>query len=220
MENLLIVANWKSNKTLEEAKNWLEELQISDVDLENKEVVVCPPFTLLNFLKDEIISKNLPLNLGAQDVSSFGPGSYTGEVNALQLKELVRYVIIGHSERRKNFGEDDSILAQKVSLALSQGLSPIFCISSADMSVPNGVKIVAYEPLDAIGTGNADTPEDAEGVAKKIKERSGGVSVVLYGGSVEADNVVNFTKMENINGVLVGGASLSASSFLEIVKNA
>ncbi len=219
MNNLFIVANWKSNKTVSEAKNWLDEFKISE-NLGEKEIIICPPFTLLGFLAEEITKGDLPIKLGAQDVSAFEGGAHTGEVKAEELKEFAQYVIIGHSERRKNFHEDDSLLAQKVSMSLSSNLTPIFCVSSPDMFIPQGVSLVAYEPLSAIGTGNADNPENADGVAAQIKETNKIVSAVLYGGSVTPENVKSFTEMENIDGVLVGGASLNASSFSNIVKNA
>ncbi len=220
MNNLFIVANWKSNKTLDEAKKWFDELDISQINLDGKEIIICPPFTLLSFLKEEIDKRNLPINLGAQDVSGFGSGSYTGEVSVEELREFTQYVIIGHSERRKNFHEDDSLLAQKVSMSLSSNLTPIFCVSSPDMFIPQGVSLVAYEPLSAIGTGNADNPENADEVAAQIKKNNKQMTTVLYGGSVTPENVKSFTEMENIDGVLVGGASLDASSFSEIVQNA
>ena len=220
MGNLLIVANWKSNKTINEAKNWLEEFKSQDINLDNKEVIICPSFATLAFLKEEIVRGNLPVSLGAQDISEFGEGAYTGEINAHQVREFAKYVIIGHSERRKNFNENDDLLNKKVSMAMSQEITPIFCISSADMNVPSQVNIVAYEPIDAIGTGNADSPSDADEVARKIKENNRHVEYVLYGGSVDPDNVSSFTKLENINGVLVGGGSLNASEFLRIIQNA
>ncbi|MEX2013196.1 MAG: triose-phosphate isomerase family protein, partial [Candidatus Levyibacteriota bacterium] len=152
--------------------------------------------------------------------SEFSEGAYTGEVNASQVKEFAEYVIIGHSERRKNFNEDDNLLDKKVSMAVSQEIIPIFCVSDAIMKIPSAVKIVAYEPIFAIGTGDADSPDDAEKVARKIKDNNGNVERVLYGGSVDPSNVSLFTRMENTDGVLVGGGSLDASEFLKIIQNA
>lgn len=218
--NLLIVANWKSNKTTNEAGEWVKQLTIDNLQLTNKEVVVCPPFTLLPALKSYIINHKSPIKLGAQNISPFGKGAFTGEVNEEQIKEFAEYVIIGHSERRKNFNEEDNLLNKKVHMAISQNITPIFCIWDATMNVPSGVTVVAYEPLFAIGSGNADTPENAQEVAKKIKDKNKNVEHVLYGGSVTPDNVSSFTQIENIDGVLVGGKSLDASEFLKIIQNA
>lgn len=220
MKNLLIVANWKENKTKNEAMDWFGKFKGEEVSLENKEIVVCPSYTLLAKAKYLISENNLEIKIGAQDVSRFEKGAYTGEVSATQIKEFADYVIIGHSERRKNFAEDDEMLEKKVSESTSFSLIPIFCVSSSNMEIPQGVTIVAYEPIEAIGTGNPDTPENANFVAKEIKNSNQQVLQVLYGGSVTAANVNSFTKMENIDGVLVGGASLDASTFLEITKNA
>lgn len=220
MKDLLIVANWKSNKTTNEARDWLNEFKISDINLDNKKIILCPPFTLLGFLKKEIAMKGLPVKLGAQNISEFESGPYTGEVNAVQIREFSEYVIIGHSERRKNFGDNENIISKKAHNAIGYNLLPIFCVSNVSMNIPKGVDIVAYEPLFAIGTGNSDTPENANEVAKKIKENNNEVKYVLYGGSVTPGNVSSFTRMKNISGVLVGGESLDALSFLQIVQNA
>jgi triosephosphate isomerase len=220
MKKIYIVANWKSNNSESEARKWLQECQIfSDkFQMANKEVVICPSFTLLKLCKQKIEESKLDLQLGAQDVSPFPLGAYTGEIAAAQLKELVRYIIIGHSERRRYFHEDEAMLINKVEMALEQEITPIFCISDAYDSIPKGVEIVAYEPVFAIGTGEPDTPKHAEEVAHTIKERNATVQVVLYGGSVDKGNIKNFIQEEHIDGVLVGSASLSADSFLQLVS--
>lgn len=218
MKHLFIVANWKSNKTAKEAEDWLNELKNANVDVVNKETIICPPFIPLYKLNSVIKELNLPIKLGAQDISPFDEGAYTGEVNGKQIKEFTDYVIIGHSERRQNFKETDEMLIKKVQMAQKYLLTPIFCIQDQDTFVPEGVKIVAYEPVAAIGTGNPDTPENAEKVAKAVKEK--GVQFVLYGGSVNTQNVSSFTSMESIGGVLVGNASLDAKEFAKIIQNA
>ncbi|MDP3941576.1 MAG: triose-phosphate isomerase [bacterium] len=221
MKKLTIVANWKSNMTSGEAIQWLQEFPISQIQshTSSKEIVICPPFTLLNQLKWYVTEKKLPFQIGSQDVSPFPRGAYTGEVAADLLKEFVTYSIIGHSERRKYFHEDGQMLANKVDLAHSSDLTVIFCVQGANTSIPKGVRVVAYEPVFAIGTGEPDSPENAESVARSISDNTQ-VEMVLYGGSVTEKNVSSFTKMEHIRGVLVGTASLNPSSFAQIIANA
>jgi triosephosphate isomerase len=220
MKKIFIIANWKSNKTSLEAKSWLQEISNFQFPISNeKEVIVCVPYTSLAILKSFITEKNLPISIGAQDISPFAAGAYTGEINASQIKEFATYTIIGHSERRNYFKEDDAMLAQKVQITLAEGLQPIFCIQSKETPIPENVQIVAYEPIFAIGSGQPDTPEDAEAVAKSVKDAHPTVSV-LYGGSVTPDQVHTFTGLPSVDGVLVGGASLDAEKFTQLINNA
>ncbi|MEK9143540.1 MAG: triose-phosphate isomerase family protein [Patescibacteria group bacterium] len=223
MKKLLIAGNWKSNKTVQEAIAWLLEwnakCQMLNAKWENATVVLCVPFTLLYPLKQEIDRLQLPIELGAQDVSPFPDGAYTGEVSARQIKELSDWVIIGHSERRKYFGETDEILAQKVDQAKSAGLHIIYCVPDKETTVPPGVDAVAYEPMWAIGTGKSDTPENAGEVIRGIKVKTN-IPVVIYGGSVTQENVASFVSQEAIDGVLPGGASLDPEKFANLIKNA
>lgn len=235
MKKLFIIANWKSNKTEVEAKNWLQQFTIYNLSrgarstgqFTNKEIVVCPPFTQLSILKSLIINHKSNIKLGTQDISPFDAGSYTGEVNGEQIKEFTDYAIIGHSERRKYFRETDELINKKIEMAEKYGLTPIICVS--DQSQISNLKsqihslnlktlIVAYEPLFAIGSGNPDTPNSANEVAGEIKKE---INVpVLYGGSVNSQNVNSFTQMENIDGVLVGKSSLDPEEFFKIIENA
>jgi len=222
MGKLLIVANLKSYKNENEAKNWLENFKkISELNLDpaQKEAIVCPSFTQLFSFFSYFSSNNINASLGAQNVSPFDEGAYTGEVNAKQVKDFAAYVLIGHSERRNNFKETEEMLVQKVDMALRYGLTPIFLVQGKETPIPEGVKIVAYEPVFAIGTGNPDTPESADTVAGVIKTARVDLSV-LYGGSVKSTNVKSFTEKSNIDGVLVGGASLDAEEFIKIIQNA
>lgn len=221
MKPLLIIANFKSNKTKNEAENWLKTIEIvkNSTALEDKKIVVCPPFTLLDLFNKYISSYNLPFSLGAQNISRLPEGAYTGEVNGAQIKDFAEYVIVGHSERRSGFGEDESVVEEKVKMAIDYNLTPILCVQSAENKIPQNVSIVAYEPVFAIGTGNPDTPENANAVAKNLKEK-GSIDYIIYGGSVTPENVKSFTTTKNINGVLVGIDSLDPEKFLRIIENA
>lgn len=219
MKNKLLAFNWKSNKTKIEAKDWLVEASGVEVP-QGIKVVVFPPLTLLDVMCGYVRVNSLPFTIGAQDVSPYGMGAYTGEVSAEQVKEFSEYVLIGHSERRKNFKEDLEIISKKVDQALSQNLKVIVCVSS--LNELSGLKpeelIIAYEPIGAIGTGNASSPEEVEEMAKKIKDA--GFNDVIYGGSVTSANVKRFLELSSISGVLVGGESLDPNSFINLIKNA
>ena len=223
MKKLFIIANWKSNKTIEEAEKWFhdfsEKLLSESPDLSNKEIIVCPSFTLLEHSQYCSTNLKLPIKIGAQNISPYDGGAYTGEVNGEQIKEIAEYVIIGHSERRQNLSENNEMIKPKVLMAKKYNLTPIFCIQNEETEVPAEINIIAYEPPTAIGTGNPDTPENAQRVAGIVKEKTR-VQNILYGGSVTSSNVKTFTDMPNIDGLLVGGASLDPLEFLEIIKNA
>ncbi|OGG34465.1 hypothetical protein A2363_00450 [Candidatus Gottesmanbacteria bacterium RIFOXYB1_FULL_47_11] len=212
MKQLFIAGNWKSNKTGKEAEMWLNNFQFPPV---NCQLVLFVPFTVLPGLK----MKNVPFMLGAQNVSAYPEGAYTGEVSARQIREFADWVLIGHSERRKYFGETDEILAKKVELAKAAGLKIIYCVPDGATPIPLGVEVVAYEPVWAIGTGKSDTPENANNVISAIKATSQ-VAAVLYGGSVTPENVASFVKESAIDGVLPGGASLDPATFAALITNA
>ncbi len=222
MGKVLIVANLKSYKDENEAKNWLEsfkKVQEIDLNLVEKEVIICPSFTQLFSFLSFFSNNNIKVGLGAQNVSPFDEGPCTGEVNAKQIKDFARYVLIGHSERRTSFNETEDLLVKKVKISLQYGLTPIFLVQDQEDIIPQGVKIIAYEPILAIGSGHPDTPENADAVAAQIKAKNPD-SQVLYGGSVTADNIKSFTSKANIDGVVVGGASLEAEELLKIIQNA
>ncbi len=207
---LLVVANWKCNPTtLKEAKFLFNAVGKGIKNFKNVEVVICPPFIYLPFLKAK----------GAQDCFWEEKGAYTGEISPVMLKNLgVEYVILGHSERRKYQGETDEIINKKLKAAISAGLKPILCVanlsqlgkSSKDISEEI---IVAYEPVFAIGTGKPCPPE----MAKKMRDKID-YSRVLYGGSVNSQNAGNYIKEAGFKGLLIGGASLASKEFIEIVK--
>lgn len=224
MKRKYIIANWKSYKTLNETREWFKLFYKNlpdQVELEDKEVIICPPYPLIlpvfEIIMQYSTKERIMIKLGSQNISPFEEGPYTGEVSARLISEFCSYSIIGHSERRQIFSESDKMLAEKVELVKNYNINPIFCVQGVEAVIPLGVEIIAYEPVFAIGSGKPDTPEDADEVAKFFKEKYGLIHV-LYGGSVTAENVSSFTIMENIDGVLVGGASRDPEHFIQILN--
>lgn len=218
-KKLWIVANWKSNKTISEALDWVSKVGPSIPKDQDSKVIVCPTFSILEEVSKAVQVGSFPLSVGSQDLSPFDLGSYTGEEPASLLNMFASYAILGHSERRQNFNETDELVARKVSQAVDHKITPIVCVQGVDTPLPEGTALVAYEPTFAIGTGNPDTPDNANNVAKVLKQKYGPSLMVLYGGSVTKDNIKGFINQENINGVLVGRASLDADEFIGIIKN-
>lgn len=218
----LFVANWKSNKTLEEVRQWMDDFKVELND--DQEIVIAPPYPFLSLVADKI--KDLPgVSLAVQNLSSFPAGSYTGEVCVRNLEGLgVKYAIVGHSERRRYLKESHQDVANKVSQALNNGITPIVCVDQDYMEdqaqlIESDLLsqcVVAYEPLVAIGTGENAPVKEVAKVVKEIKEVFGEVPV-LYGGSVSPDNVILY--LEITDGVLVGGASLDVGVFAELIKS-
>lgn len=219
MKPLLIVANFKSNFTLSESKNWLSEFASLFPRVQNlqRKIVLCPSFTLLPLFREFTDKNNLPFDIGAQNISSYPEGPHTGEVNGLQIKDFANYVLVGHSER-KQFGEDESVISEKLNMARDYNLTPILCVQDETQKNLNA-KILAYEPIFAIGSGNPDTPENAQRIGKILKTKYN-ISTFLYGGSVDMDNVNRFTAKEEIDGTLVGHSSLDPESFIKLIENA
>lgn len=201
----LIIANWKMNpQSFKEAKLLFNAVK-------NSGGVICPPFVYLSSLKAS----------GAQDVFWEEKGAFTGEVSPLMLKNLgVKYVIVGHSERRKYLKETNEIIVEKLKVALKVGLKPILCIDKITQ-IPKNIKglIIAYEPLFAIGTGKACSPQKAKKMRISIRKIVGSRVPVLYGGSVNSENARNYIKEAGFDGLLIGGASLKAKEFNKIIKN-
>jgi len=217
MDTRFIVGNWKSNKTIDEAKQWLETFKIQTIPSENISIILCVPFTLLSICKDFVTANKIPVKLGVQDISPYSIGSYTGEIAASMVKGLADYVMIGHSERRKYFKETDEMLFLKTKEAKQEGLSVIYCVEDDFVAVPQGgVDLILYEPPTAIGTGTAQSGEEANKMAQKIFEKVG--KPVLYGGSVNATNVKDFTGKPYIKGVGIGKASLQVSDFVALIS--
>jgi triosephosphate isomerase len=254
MKKKIFVANWKMNLTVVETEKLAEELSqgLRSLAREEVEIVLCPAFPALDNLS-LILQKENPANLkiGAQDVFWEEKGAFTGEVSVKMLKEAdCRYVIVGHSERRKNLGETDEMINKKVKILVENDLTPIVCIGETFEERQKGIRdvvvarqtaaamdgvelfgnkkvIIAYEPVWVIGTGQAVDPEDAEHSHRMIKEALLEIFPVdivekhfqiIYGGSIDSKNIKDFVDRENIEGVLVGGASLRAEEFVKMIK--
>ena len=219
MQKLLFIANWKSNKRYEEAVDWLQTFKknLSKINLENKIIVVCPSFTYIPAVSLYVKANNLPIAVGAQNISGFESGAYTGEVSAQQLKEFCEYVIIGHSERRKYNHENDQDVHNKVEMAKTRKLKTIVCVQNEYTLIPKESDFVAYEPVFAIGTGNPDTPDRIADVFSSINNITG-KSGLLYGGSVDAKNIAGFLQIPYLSGFLIGTASLDLDAFINLLS--
>ena len=248
MRKPFIAGNWKMYKAPVEAAQFARELTQSLKGISGVDVAVCPPFPALWPVKEALEGSNIAL--GAQNMHFAREGAFTGEVSPLMLKDLgVKYVILGHSERRAYFGETDEIINKKIKASLEHGLYPIFCVGETldereqgitkavvEIQVRKGLleitaeqaeKItVAYEPVWAIGTGKTATPEDAEEVCGFIRgvleniygKETAEIIRIQYGGSVKPENIKELIAKPNIDGALVGGASLKVESFAAIVQ--
>ncbi|KKR88625.1 MAG: Triosephosphate isomerase [Candidatus Gottesmanbacteria bacterium GW2011_GWA2_41_12] len=201
--------------------DWIQEVsKINFPARDQVKVILSAPYIHLSKLSELISQLKLPIELASQDISRFDEGAYTGEITGKMLSGLVKYVLIGHSERRKYFGEDDKILEEKVNRAVEANLNVIYCVSDPDTYIPSGVSNIAYEPVWAIGTGKAEAPEETAFIIRKLKEKNGNDKVIIYGGSVNESNVKSFFTVSGADGVLPGGASLDPKKFTAIITNA
>ncbi len=241
---ILIAANWKMNKSIEEAINFIDSVK-EDIKDTDKEILICPAFTAIHALVKRC--ENTNIMIGSQNMFYEDKGAFTGEISPVMIKDLCRFVIIGHSERRQFFNETDDLVNRKLKKALEHSLCPILCIgenleerendktfSVIEEQLKQALEdildissiTIAYEPVWAIGTGKTATPEQAEEIhifiRKKIKEMydeniASGIRI-LYGGSVKPENVKELMEKENIDGALVGGASLEPESFVKLIR--
>ena len=250
MRKKIIAANWKMNMTVGEADAFLATFLLELGDEKRADIVIVPPFTALARVSERL-SSTQNVKLGAQNMHWEKPGAFTGEIGAHLLRELfVRFVVLGHSERRSLFGETDAVVNKKVVAAIESTLKPIVCIgetlaerdggrveeileaqlrgSLANLTAKDlGEIVLAYEPVWAIGTGRTATPEQAQGahafIRKTIEtmwDKATADKVrIQYGGSVKPANTAELMSQPDIDGALVGGASLVARDFAEIVKN-
>ncbi len=246
---LIIAGNWKMNKTVAEALDLVRSLKIEVANVKEVDVVVCPPFTALGEVSKAILDSNI--RLGAQNMSEHNVGAYTGEIAAVMLKEFsVRYVILGHSERRQYQKESDALIARKALAVHAASLKPIVCIGETLAEREAGATqkiletpvrgslagrskevmaetVLAYEPVWAIGTGKTATTAQAQeahafvrGVLGKMFDEAVARRVrIQYGGSVKPSNARELMSQPDVDGALVGGASLDARSFGDIIKN-
>jgi triosephosphate isomerase (TIM) len=247
----LIAGNWKMNLDHLQAIALIQKLSWTladaDHDYSKVEVAVFPPFTDLRTAQTLIDAEKFELELGAQDISRHDSGAFTGEVSGAMLAKLaVKYVLIGHSERRQYHAEGDEVVHAKVAAAFKNNLIPVICVgetleeleTQGQSAVPvaqtlaalsghdsMGEFVIAYEPVWAIGTGKVATPAEAEAVSKAIRAAlatnfgpEAAQSRILYGGSVKANNVAGFLASGEVDGVLVGGASLDSDEFSGIAR--
>ena len=241
----MIVGNWKMNTTIAEGEALAAGILSGLAHGTGADVVLCPPFVSLVSVQEALKDSNI--SVGAQNLYHGADGAYTGEISSSMLAEICRYVIVGHSERRSIFDETDEAVNLKVKAALGVGMTPILCIGESldernggdaesvvesqaiagleGVEVGSGV-VVAYEPVWAIGTGQSAAPEIAQAMMAHIRQTLAAIGgedaasavPLLYGGSVNAGNIGGYLSQPDINGALVGGASLDAGSFVEIVK--
>lgn len=248
MRKPIIAGNWKMNKLTSEAVELAREVKNKTGTIADREIVLCPPFTVLSSVKEVI--KGSSIKLGAQNMYWEVRGAYTGEVSPTMLKDIgCNYVILGHSERRQYFGETNETVNKKAKIAFSIGLIPIVCVGETlqqrekgetltviEEQVKTGLSgltkeeskglVVAYEPVWAIGTGKTATSEEAEEVQRFIRKLLGQMFGkenaqairILYGGSINPDNISVLMSCEDIDGGLIGGASLNVESFLKVVR--
>jgi triosephosphate isomerase (TIM) len=246
MRTPLIAGNWKMNTTLSEAVQLVRNLLESINSVSQIEKLVCPPFISLAAVRDELAGSTI--KVGAQNMYSEDRGAFTGEISPLMLKELCDYVIIGHSERRQYFAENGLMLSKKVTAALKNKIKPILCVGEnlkqyeagqtrAEVTEQFNTSLsgvdqadlltIAYEPVWAIGTGKAATGQQAQETIAFIRtlvfSRFGSTIAsemrILYGGSVTPGNIIEFVSQPDIDGALVGGASLKANDFTAIVRS-
>ena len=240
MRTKIIAGNWKMNTTLSDAHLLATGIRDGVEHIERIETVLCPPMAWLALLAHDVVSvKQYPhLHLGAQNMYFEEAGAYTGETSPLMVKEVAEYAILGHSERTHIFHENTELLNHKVQAAFAHGITPILCVGEDEQSVTSkeavlrelkklieGVEledikrlVVAYEPVWAIGTGKAATPEYAQEVIAYLRTALTDETRILYGGSANDENARSYLEQPDIDGLLIGGASLKQKVFLTMCQ--
>jgi triosephosphate isomerase (TIM) len=240
MRGKLVVGNWKMNGSLRQNDSLLADVRAGWAERNNRGIAICVPFPYL--WQAQAALSGSPIGWGAQNVNEHAAGAFTGEVAASMVAEFgCRYAIVGHSERRTLFGESDAVVAAKAAAAIDAGLIPVVCVGetqaeraagstqavvsrqldaiSSRLGERIGKAVIAYEPVWAIGTGLNATPAEAQAVHKFLRQQLGEAgkdAMLLYGGSVKAGNAGSLFSMPDIDGGLIGGASLKADEFLAI----
>ena len=247
MRKTLIAGNWKMNTTRIEAATLSKDIVLKTTSLSNQvEIALIPPFTNLDIVEKEIKKSNI--KLGAQNVHEKKEGAYTGEISITMLKDFsCNYVLVGHSERRQYFNETNETINKKIHTILNHNVIPILCVGETLEERNNDITetiienqlneclkdidnqsniVIAYEPIWAIGTGQVATPNQAQEIHQLIRDNLSKKSLflsentqILYGGSVKAENINDLITKKDIDGALVGGASLTAESFEKIIHN-
>ena len=245
MKNI-IAGNWKMNMRLADIDEYFSQLteQYNNIDFSNREVLIAPPYIYFSYIKEIITNRKLNIKLGLQNCFYKDSGAFTGEISAAMAMDVgADFVIVGHSERRHIFGEDNTIINKKLQAVLSKGLTAILCIGETleereagetekvlEAQLSTGLKdisqfedlIVAYEPVWAIGTGKTASVEQIEGthnfIENFLKKNIAKNIPILYGGSVKPENINEIMNINNVNGVLVGGASLKFEKFYKIIN--
>ncbi len=224
-----IIGNWKSNLNLTQSLVWLDDLiALRPKITVNKKVILALPFTDIAGFNQKLNEANFPVLTASQNVSHLPAGKHTGEVNAQMLSELVSFCLVGHSERRQEFGETSDIVAEKSVLLLENSITPIICLDKPYLdeqikslfhkAVEVSRCLFVYEPASAIGTNTPTDPKEAGRLANQISFLIDNQSPVLYGGSVSSDNVTDYLSEPSISGVLVGTDSLNPTHFSEIIN--
>lgn len=247
MRKKLIIGNWKMNLTVPESTILIEKLKKEVSPKSKTEVVVCPSF--IDIYSAECNLQGTNILVGAQNVADEESGAYTGEISVLALKGFVKYVLVGHSERRNIYGENDKVVAQKAEIVVRHDITPVICVGETLHEREDGLSkvvvlsqleasckhltaeeiaesVIAYEPVWAIGTGQVCDEKEAEKMAADIRgliqslygEKSSEAVRILYGGSVTVKSAKEMKKAKNIDGLLVGGASLDHKEFSMIVN--
>ncbi len=238
-----IIANWKMNKMVGEAEEFLQEFLPLVKDANQVEIAICPPFTCLDRMQQKLAGTKV--SLGGQNLFYEESGAFTGEVSPKMLKDTgCKYVLIGHSERRHILGEGEEVIKRKLQAAIAAGLTPIYCVGEtseerenkqarplvkkqlASLQGINSSLVIAYEPVWAIGTGVNASPDDAQEMCAFIRQELGQIydedtaqkTAILYGGSVKEENLAGFLDMPDVDGALVGGASLNPTSMANLVR--
>lgn len=209
-----VIGNWKANKNFDEVKAWIQTFLMAYHAQPEVSVILCPPHPFISYLSEKLASIE-NVFVGAQTISSIESGSYTGEVTAKSLVGMVDYAIIGHSERRIAFKETNDDLVQKIIQAKKYGIKSIYSFRNEIDPIPESVKFVSYEPVYSIGTGQNESLEKILELKNKLNLPKD--TIFFYGGSVNETNMKEYILSDQIDGFIVGGASLDVNQFLRII---